>query len=183
MPSSNWILDKNDLESYQETSLIKCMTDYSKSFGNFVTDSDGNHLLDVHGTEYNPIGYNHPELVKAMQTKAYDPYLHNGAINSTATPISDYVRLVDEVMSPLAPQGVPFVTLTAEGNALETAIVCSLGKKAAENGLKQHGLIAFDSCLINGSKFIQTALSGNDHSIGWHTLPYPVAGNEEEILG
>lgn len=90
LPSAGWVLDKNDVESYHETHGIDVMVDYSRSFGNFVTDTDGNHLLDLSGTLYNPLGYNHPDMVKALNSKDLDPYLHNGTWNCSAHPINAY---------------------------------------------------------------------------------------------
>jgi len=38
--------------------------DLKKSKGNFIVDSDGNTLLDLAGTELNPLGYNHEAMIK-----------------------------------------------------------------------------------------------------------------------
>ena len=39
-----------------------------KSNGNYIVDVDGNTLLDLCGTELNPLGYNHEAFVKVSQT-------------------------------------------------------------------------------------------------------------------
>ena len=39
----------------------------NQSKGNYILDADGNTLLDVCGTELNPLGYNHPEMLKVIQ--------------------------------------------------------------------------------------------------------------------
>lgn len=36
----------------------------NKCKGNYVVDSDGNTLLDMAGTEFNPLGYNHEAMIK-----------------------------------------------------------------------------------------------------------------------
>lgn len=41
----------------------------NQSKGNYILDADGNTLLDVCGTELNPLGYNHPEMLKVIQMK------------------------------------------------------------------------------------------------------------------
>jgi len=33
--------------------------DFANSKGNYVLDADGNFMLDLCGTELNPLGYNH----------------------------------------------------------------------------------------------------------------------------
>jgi len=43
--------------------------DLKKSKGNYVVDVDGNTLLDLAGTETNPLGYNHNAFVKALHSK------------------------------------------------------------------------------------------------------------------
>jgi 4-aminobutyrate aminotransferase-like enzyme len=40
--------------------------DLKRSKGNFVVDSDGNTLLDLAGTELNPLGYNHEAMINVI---------------------------------------------------------------------------------------------------------------------
>lgn len=42
----------------------------NKSKGNYIIDADGNSLLDVSSTELNPLGYNHPELIKVKSNSS-----------------------------------------------------------------------------------------------------------------
>lgn len=47
--------------------IVKKILDFvnlKKSKGNYIVDADGNTLLDLCGTELNPLGYNHEAFVK-----------------------------------------------------------------------------------------------------------------------
>jgi len=134
LPSAGWILDKNDVEGYQETNGIDVMVNYKESFGNFITDSDGNHLLDLSGTLYNPLGYNHPDLVKAIDSKDFDTYLHNGTWNCSDHPNSAYANLVNETLVPLKPANAPYATLTNNDQAVETAVRLALSIQKEKTG-------------------------------------------------
>lgn len=38
-----------------------------KSKGNYAVDADGNTLLDLAGSETNPLGYNHSAFIKVIK--------------------------------------------------------------------------------------------------------------------
>ena len=54
----------------------------NKSKGNYVVDSDGNTLLDMAGTEFNPLGYNHQAMIKVSISYNKCIYRQPGAKNS-----------------------------------------------------------------------------------------------------
>jgi 4-aminobutyrate aminotransferase / (S)-3-amino-2-methylpropionate transaminase len=53
-----------------DTRAVNMMTDYSKCFGNYIADLDGNVLLDVYAQIASiPVGYNNPTLLSAALTR------------------------------------------------------------------------------------------------------------------
>ncbi|EPB68443.1 putative 4-aminobutyrate transaminase [Ancylostoma ceylanicum] len=57
---------KQKMDPVHQTTSVRMFVDFEKSFGNYIVDADGNTLLDVY-TQISslPLGYNHPDLVKA----------------------------------------------------------------------------------------------------------------------
>lgn len=68
-------------------------------------------MLDLVGTECNPLGYNHKAFLKNLNNKEYDAYLIN---NVTTNEIANdkFLKLVKSVMIPIAPKGLSAVTFT-----------------------------------------------------------------------
>lgn len=62
---------QNDSDVNQNAKQIVNFIDFAKSKGNYVVDADGNTMLDVAGTEQNPLGYNH-DLFKDATLKGAD---------------------------------------------------------------------------------------------------------------
>lgn len=85
---------KNDSDVNQNSAQIVNFIDFAKSKGNYVVDADGNTMLDVAGTELNPLGYNH-DLFKDATLKGaqYDAAIINQfASDSVAS--ADFMSLV-----------------------------------------------------------------------------------------
>lgn len=93
----------NDYDAISDAASVKLFVDYQKSRGNYIVDADGNTILDmVSGGGHLPLGYNHPNLVKLMDTKVYDRFLQNN-ISMTFCPPTDIAELHKTIMQPAAP--------------------------------------------------------------------------------
>lgn len=53
---------QSDVNAYQEASKILAFQDSRGTKGSFITDIDGNIMLDLCGTENLPLGHNHTKL-------------------------------------------------------------------------------------------------------------------------
>ena len=65
--SGSWMetdIQRRDMAAYQEASNTLAFYDVGNSKGNFVTDVDGNTLLDLCSMENLPLGHNHADLLK-----------------------------------------------------------------------------------------------------------------------
>ena len=70
-----------ELDQVFDTRAVNTLADYSKSKGNYLTDPDGNVLLDVYAQIASiPLGYNNPALAKAAQS----PEMIDALINRPA---------------------------------------------------------------------------------------------------
>lgn len=104
------------MDSYQEAAEILNFINLKKSKGNYIVDADGNTLLDLCGTELNPLGYNHEAFVKAMHSKDFDSALINSNLTSNEVASADFNALVQKVMKPVSPsEKLEAVTFTRGG--------------------------------------------------------------------
>ncbi|KAK9416194.1 putative 4-aminobutyrate aminotransferase [Seiridium unicorne] len=111
-----------ELNKVFDTRSTNMLADYTKSFGNYIVDPDGNALLDVYAQIASiPLGYNNPALVKAAQS----PDMVNAIINRPALgnfPSHDWASILETGILKVAPKGLNQVfTAMAGSDANETA--------------------------------------------------------------
>ena len=80
------------------------MTDYFNSLGNYISDADGNKLLDVYCQISSiALGYNNPELIKAAKSDE----MVNAIVNRPALacfPSTNYKQILEEGLLAAAPR-------------------------------------------------------------------------------
>lgn len=109
------------------------VTDYNNSLGNYISDADGNQLLDVYCQISSiALGYNNPELFKTAQSKE----MASALINRPALacfPLSDYAEILEQGILAAAPPGQNKVWTALSGScANETAYKAAFMYQAAK---------------------------------------------------
>jgi 4-aminobutyrate aminotransferase/(S)-3-amino-2-methylpropionate transaminase len=174
---------RNDVDVYQEASQVLDFVNLKKSKGNYVVDADGNTLLDLCGTELNPLGYNHEAFVNALHAKEFDQALINSNLTSNEVASAEFQSLVNKVMGPIAPsEYLNAVTFTRGGQAVEKAILTAM----AERGPGSWTALGFqESTHGNHTSFALAQFRGTPPklpSLNWPVHPYPAAKNEASVL-
>lgn len=104
------------LEEVFDTRSLNMMADYTKSFGNYITDPDGNVLLDVYAQIASiPLGYNNPNLLKASST----PEMASAIVNRPALgnfPSHDWAEVLKSGILKAAPPGLSQVFTAQTGS-------------------------------------------------------------------
>ncbi|KAK4236396.1 hypothetical protein C8A03DRAFT_45603 [Achaetomium macrosporum] len=111
-----------ELDKVFDTRSLNMLTDYSKSAGNYISDADGNVLLDVYAQIASiPLGYNNPALHKVAQSDE----MISGLINRPALgnfPPAEWAEILKTGILKVAPKGLNQVfTAMAGSDANETA--------------------------------------------------------------
>ena len=102
---------QNDSDVNQNAAQIVNFVDFAKSKGNYVVDADGNTMLDVAGTEANPLGYNH-DLFKDSILKGVE--LDSSIINqfaSDSVASGNFAAIVQTELGAVAPRGMEGIHL------------------------------------------------------------------------
>jgi 4-aminobutyrate aminotransferase/(S)-3-amino-2-methylpropionate transaminase len=108
---------------HQDARTVHFYQDARKSLGNYMVDVDGNVILDVFGhISCVPIGYNHPELLRAWREGRFDWTAGYRPALGIAPP-AEWVELVERTLMKIAPKGLErLVTVTTGSEAVENAI-------------------------------------------------------------
>ncbi|VDK80717.1 unnamed protein product [Onchocerca ochengi] len=115
---------KVEMDLHHQAASVKVFINYEKSKGNYFIDADGNVLLDVYMQISSlPLGYNHPDLTKAVS----DPRFMATAVSRPALgsfPPTFFTNAIKNSLSSIAPKGC-----TGVQNAL-------CGSSSNENAIK-----------------------------------------------
>ncbi|XP_067672599.1 4-aminobutyrate aminotransferase, mitochondrial-like isoform X2 [Haliotis asinina] len=104
-----------DLESIQNSEAVQFFVDYDRSHGNYITDVDDNVLLDLYTQIASiPIGYNHPNLLAAMQKPENLGHFINRPALGVFPPKDWAVKLRNTLLA-VAPPGMAEVQTMACG--------------------------------------------------------------------
>ncbi|CAH6719067.1 4-aminobutyrate aminotransferase [[Candida] jaroonii] len=112
----------NELGEIFDNRATYFVSDYYNSKGNYISDADGNYLLDVYAQISSiALGYNNPELIKTAKSDE----MTNALINRPALacfPSTDYATILNEGILSAAPKGMNKVWTALSGSdANETA--------------------------------------------------------------
>ncbi|KAF2736823.1 4-aminobutyrate aminotransferase [Polyplosphaeria fusca] len=113
-PKSTQAIER--LSKVFDTRSLNMMADYSKSYGNYIADLDGNVLLDVYAQIASiPVGYNNPSLLLA----ATSPEMASAIINRPALgnfPQHDWADILETGILSVAPTGLDQVFTGQSGS-------------------------------------------------------------------
>jgi len=162
MDGSESSLLTNDYDAITDSSSVKFYVDYRKSKGNYLVDADGNVVLDMlSGGGHLPLGYNHDSLVKVMDKKTYDRFIHNN-VSFTFGPSEDVSDLHRTILRPVSPHK------SLDRVHLSTDIS---GELANENAIRaamiRHefatGALSANTCQLPSTNYQVVAFKGAHH--------------------
>jgi len=97
---------KKELNKFQEMSSVTFFADYDKSFGNYISDVDGNTFLDCFMQIASiPLGYNHPAILDALRDERNVIAMANRPALGWF-PSEDWVQRIQSSMMAVAPPGM-----------------------------------------------------------------------------
>lgn len=104
------------LEKFSSAMPVHFFVDYRSSAGNYIVDADGNQLLDLYGQISSlPIGYNHPELLRALRSKKNLPLLATRPSLGNLPPV-DWINRLKKTLLSVAPKGLSQLSLMMCGS-------------------------------------------------------------------
>ncbi|KAK6107810.1 Aminotransferase class-III family protein [Brugia pahangi] len=138
-----------EMDLQHQAASVKCFIDYEKSKGNYIVDADDNVLLDVYMQISSlALGYNHPDLVKAVS----DPRFVTTAVSRPALgsfPPTFFVDAMKNSLGSIAPKGCPGVQnvlcgTSSNENAIKAAFMWYQAQKRGGSPPTKDDL---DSCM------------------------------------
>lgn len=159
---------KNDVDVTQNAAQISNFVDFQKSKGNYIVDADGNIMLDVAGTELNPLGYNHELFKSAIAGQDFDIGTINGCAADSAAS-ANFAALVKESFGQVAPKGLEGITLVNSQNATASAVKAAMMEREADGW----------SALYFGGSTHGSPLTLGGMICGWPKANYPSSKAEE----
>ena len=163
--------NKNDLDVTQNAEMVANFVDIAKSKGNYIVDTDGNVMLDVAGTELNPLGYNHDLFKNVIAGAEFDSGVINGCAADSAASGS-FAALVKETLGPVAPKGMEGITLVNSQNATQEAVKAAMLEREAEG---------WSALYFSGSTH-GSPLTLGGMICGWPKANYPSSKAEESQI-
>ena len=111
-------------------------------------------MLDVAGTELNPLGYNHALFRDLISGQAADHSIINGAAGDQVAS-ANFAALTRSTLGPLAPSGLNGIFLSNAQNASSEAVRHAMIERDGEN---------FNTLSFSGSQGVQYPTSQADES-------------------
>lgn len=106
VPGPKSLALKKELNNMQEMSTVTFFADYDRSYGNYLSDVDGNTFLDAFMQIASiPLGYNHPAILEALSDQANIKAMANRPALGWF-PSEDWVTRMRGSMMSVAPPGM-----------------------------------------------------------------------------
>lgn len=151
VPGPKLMAANDHLGSVFDNRAAYFVTDFYNSVGNYISDADGNQLLDVYCQISSiPLGYNNPELYAAATL----PEMASSLVNRPALacfPQVDYASILEDGILAAAPPGMTKVWTALSGScANETAYKAAFMYQAArERGAMDFSDDELQSVMLN----------------------------------
>ncbi|XP_036368360.1 4-aminobutyrate aminotransferase, mitochondrial isoform X2 [Octopus sinensis] len=115
IPGPRSLALKAELTKLQNTGSVVFFTDFDRSQGNYITDADGNCLLDLYTQIASiPLGYNHPKMVEVLKNdKNWALFANRPALSSF--PPKEWVSKLNKTLMSMAPPNLTHVQTMACG--------------------------------------------------------------------
>jgi 4-aminobutyrate aminotransferase/(S)-3-amino-2-methylpropionate transaminase len=140
-----------DLGKLQQAGTVNFFADFANSHGNYIADADGNQMLDIYMQIASlPLGYNHPDIVKAFQ----NPKNQNIFVNRPALGINpplDFAERLEKILLKVAPANLNMVQTMACGScANENAYkAIFIWYNTMQRGGQPPSQATLDECVMN----------------------------------